>query len=251
MNAQHTVHSRLACGCTIPPANTGIHQIAHVTSGDPGLHYKLGKECFGSNPKQCIHRIVSRFSHIQSVSVSGKGRSLSGVSGTFSQEGDIKVQKVTQAAGANGIGSDSHPTQPPTHEAVSLVDSHTQAESCAPQPLYKWYKELTDEVGSHKLYRTPSCTGTETFSAFAERPACSGQNRQCHGSGRYQQTRGAAFTSSAHVGTQTDYVEQLLPVITESHPCARHTEPGGRFIVQRQSLLQGLETPQRGGGSDM
>ncbi len=57
-------------------------------------------------------------------------------------------------------------------------------------------------------------------------------------------TRGAAFTSSAYVGTQTDNVEQLSPIIAESHTRAGHIEPGCGFTVQRQPSLQGLETPQ-------
>ena len=77
-----------------------------------------------------------------------------------------------------------------------------------------------------------------------ERAACSGQNKKYHGSGIYQQTAGAAFKSSAHVGTQTDNVEQLTSIIAESHTHTRSIEPGGRLTVQGQPLLQGLETPQ-------
>ncbi len=39
----------------------------------------------------------------------------------------------------------------------------------------------------------------KTFSALSEKAACSGQNGQHHSSGIYQQTRGAAFMSSALV----------------------------------------------------
>lgn len=67
------------------------------------------------------------------------------------------------------------------------------------------------------------------------------QNGQHHGSGIHKQTTGAVLRSSAHVGTQTDRVEQLSPIITESNACAGHSQPGSRFAVQGKSSLQGLE----------
>ena len=304
-DARGNVHRRLASGCTVAPANSGTHQSAHRTSGGPGFHNKLGKECFDPNSKHRIHRPVSRFSLVQSSSVSGKSGSLSGLSGTFSQGGDTKVQVVSQAAGVNGISTDSHPIRAPTHETGSAVGCVAQAEPDTPRlppgygflgvrpgaapletpafPNYrrchgndpdkesyynrclsnrlgshirrqdsKWYMELADAVASHKLPGTPGRrTGAETLPALSEGAACSGQDGQYHGSGIYQQTRGAALALSAHVGTQTDYVEQLSPIIAESHARAGHTEPGGRFTVQGQPSLQGLETPQRGSGANM
>lgn len=61
------------------------------------------------------------------------------------------------------------------------------------------------------------------------------QNGQHHGSGIHKQTTGAVLRSSAHVGTQTDRVEQLSPIITESNACAGHSQPGSRFAVQGKS----------------
>ena len=87
--------------------------------------------------------------------------------------------------------------------------------------------------------------------APSQRATCSGQNRQYHRGGIYQQTGGAALTSSSYIGTQTDSVEQFSPVIPQGDTCAGHTELGSRFALQGQPFLQGLETPGRGDNADM
>ncbi len=50
------------------------------------------------------------------------------MSGTFSQGGDATIQGVSQAAGADGISTGGHSTQPPTHEAVSAVGCVAQSD---------------------------------------------------------------------------------------------------------------------------
>ena len=48
-NALSDIHRRLAFSLTVSRTNSGSHQTAHVTSGHPGFHGELGKECFVPN----------------------------------------------------------------------------------------------------------------------------------------------------------------------------------------------------------
>ena len=63
-------------------------------------------------------------------------------------------------------------------------------------------------------------------------------------------TQSVSPLTSPHAGTKTNNVEQLTPIIAESHSRTRSTEPTDRPAVQGPPSLQGLKT-QQCGGSDL
>ena len=190
--------------------------MAHVASGRPRFGW-VNWECFVPKSVYHIHWSVSGLGCTQSASVSGDGGSLSGLSGTFLQRDEAKVQSMSQTAGlmasALTVIPLGHLHMRPFQEWAASLNLN----STRPHGMHPGFAP-TDAVVSHKLLGTPGCVrGAQTVSALFERAACSGQKGQYHVSGIYQQTARAAFMSSAHAGAQTDNVEQLTPIVAESH----------------------------------
>nr|XP_055035574.1 uncharacterized protein LOC129423361 [Misgurnus anguillicaudatus] len=92
---------------------------------------------------------------------------------------------------------------------------------------------------------------TETFSPIFKGASCPREDGQYHSGGIHKPSGRSQITPLTHVGTQTDFMGQCQPLISESDACTGGNEPGCRSAFQGQSSVRGLGTEQGSGRSDL
>ncbi|XP_067443675.1 uncharacterized protein [Thunnus thynnus] len=130
-------------------------------------------------------------------------------------------------------------------ESVGL-GRNTQGPVCE-RTLERWSPAV-----SHKFSGALSGVSlSETLPPVSRRSPCLGEDGQYNNSGVYQSSRGVAFPSVTHAGTQTDPLEQRASPLPESDARSGGPEHGCGPAVQGHASIGGVDSAPGDRGTDM
>ncbi len=195
--------------------------------------------------RQTVHERVSTLG-----SVSGTGpitslpeESESDIRGSLGTA-PVETPDLSGSGGTHGRGSSQ--TSNNNGRVVVRLGGHSRGQDS------EWKMGSTSDQSSYKLFANASrFSDVEAFSSFSQRGSCSRENGQHYSCGLHKPTGRSPITSSAHVSTQTDFMEQCQSFIPESDARTGCYEPGCGSAVQGQSPLWGVEIEQGSGRTDL